>query len=143
MSSIFAHLEPALLWKHFDELRKIPRCSGEEKAVGDYVEAVAKKLNLDFKRDTAGNIVVQKPGSSGHENVPVVILQGHLDMVCEKDSDVDHDFGKDPIHVERNGDWLTAKGTTLGADNGIVAFCLERSTYESLRFARRVKFDDL
>lgn len=119
MASIFSNLEPALLWKHFDELRKIPRCSGEETAVGDYVVSVAKKLNLDFKRDDVGNIVVQKSGSTGHENASVVILQGHLDMVCEKDSGVAHDFVKDPIQIERDGDWFTAKGTTLGADNGI------------------------
>ena len=119
MASVFLNLEPALLWTHFDELRKIPRCSGNEKAVGDYVAAIAERLNLEFKRDDVGNIVVRKPGIPGHENAPVTVLQGHLDMVCEKDSGVEHDFEKDPIPVEQDGEWLTAKGTTLGADNGI------------------------
>jgi dipeptidase D len=119
MTSIFSNLEPALLWKHFDELRKIPRCSGDETAVGDYVVAVAERFKLKYKRDQAGNIVVHKPATRGHEKASVVVLQGHLDMVCEKDSGVDHDFERDPIQVQRDGDWLTAKGTTLGADNGI------------------------
>ena len=119
MTSVLLNLEPALLWKHFDELLKIPRCSGNERAAGDYVISVAKGLNLHSKRDDVGNVVVEKPATSGYENAPGVILQGHMDMVCEKNSDVVHDFTKDPIQAERDDDWLTAKGTTLGADNGI------------------------
>lgn len=112
-------LEPSLLWSHFDELRKIPRCSGNEKAAGDYVISVAERNGLSWERDEVGNIVVRKPASPGHESADTVVLQGHLDMVCEKNSDVQHDFTKDPIQVDRDGDWLVAKGTTLGADNGV------------------------
>ena len=119
MTSVVSNLEPTLLWNHFDELLRIPRCSGDEHVAGEYVISVAKRLNVKYKRDDVGNIVVEKAASTGHEKAPIVILQGHLDMVCEKNSDVDHDFSKDPIQVERDGDWLTAKGTTLGADNGI------------------------
>ncbi len=119
MAVDLGQLEPKLLWKHFDELRKIPRCSGNEKAAGDYVIAVAERNGLAWERDEVGNIVVRKPASPGHEQADTVVLQGHLDMVCEKNSDVEHDFTKDPIEVDRDGDWLVAKGTTLGSDNGI------------------------
>ena len=119
MSSVLSDLKPALLWKHFDEIRKHPHCSKNEKPLGDYVLKIADTLGYKAKRDDAGNIVVQKPATPGHEKSPIVVLQGHLDMVCEKNSDVDHDFSKDPIEVQIDGDWVTAKGTTLGADNGI------------------------
>ncbi|MCD6516912.1 MAG: aminoacyl-histidine dipeptidase [Candidatus Aminicenantes bacterium] len=112
-------LKPSLLWKHFQEFLKIPHCSGNEKAIGDYIISVAKRLNLDYKRDKIGNVVVSKKASKGNEDAVGVILQGHLDMVCEKNSDVEHDFTKDPIQAEIDGDWVKAKGTTLGADNGI------------------------
>ncbi|MDZ7373378.1 MAG: aminoacyl-histidine dipeptidase [candidate division KSB1 bacterium] len=112
-------LKPEHLWRHFDELRKIPRCSGNEAGAGDYVISVAHRLGLAWERDEVGNIVVRKPASPGHEGAETIVLQGHLDMVCEKNSDVEHDFRKDPIEVERRGDWLTAMGTTLGSDNGI------------------------
>lgn len=119
MPDTFKGLEPKNLWKHFSEIIKIPHCSEHEKALGDYIISVAKKLNLDWKRDDAGNVVVSKKSSSGLEKADGVILQGHLDMVCEKNSDVKHDFSKDPIQAEKKGDWIQAKGTTLGADNGI------------------------
>ncbi len=112
-------LKPSLLWKHFQEILRIPHCSGNEKAIGDYIISVAKRLNLDYKRDKIGNVVVSKKASKGNEHAVGVILQGHLDMVCEKNSDVEHDFTKDPIKTEIDGDWVKAKGTTLGADNGI------------------------
>ncbi len=119
MSSILTNLKPALLWKHFDEIRKIPHCSKSESLLGDYIIEVAKKTGHKAKRDRVGSIVVDKLASPGHENAETVILQGHIDMVCEKNSDVEHDFSKDPIEVEIDGEWVTAKGTTLGADNGI------------------------
>jgi len=112
-------LKPSLLWKHFQEFLKIPHCSGNEKAIGDYIISVAKRLNLDYKRDKIGNVVVSKKPSKGKEDAVGIILQGHLDMVCEKNSDVEHDFTKDTIKTEIDGDWVKAKGTTLGADNGI------------------------
>lgn len=119
MSSVLADLKPVLLWKHFDEIRKIPHCSKHETPLGDYVLSVAEKSGYKAKRDQAGNIVTEKPATPGHEKAKTVVLQGHLDMVCEKNSDVDHDFSKDPIEVQIEGEWVTAKGTTLGADNGI------------------------
>jgi len=119
MVSVLSNLKPELLWKHFDEITKIPRCSKNEGTVGEYVLSVAKRLGLESKKDHVGNIVVSKPAMPGHEKAPIVVLQGHLDMVCEKNSDVEFDFSKDPINVKIEGEWVTANGTTLGADNGI------------------------
>ena len=119
MTSNLTDLKPTLLWKHFEEFLKIPHCSGNEKAIGDYIISVAEKNHLEWKRDDVGNVVISKPASPGMEKAPGVILQGHLDMVCEKNSDVEHDFSKDPIQAESVGDWVQAQGTTLGADNGI------------------------
>jgi dipeptidase D len=125
MASALTELTPSHLWKHFARILTIPRCSGNEKAAGDYVISVAKELRLEVERDKVGNVLVRKPATPGHENAPGVILQGHLDMVCEKNSDVVHDFTKDAIQAEIKGDWVQAKGTTLGADNGIgVSACL-------------------
>ncbi|OGD22249.1 MAG: cytosol nonspecific dipeptidase [Candidatus Aminicenantes bacterium RBG_16_63_16] len=112
-------LKPSVLWRHFAEILKIPHCSGNERPLGDYILGVAKGLNLAAKRDKPGNVVVAKPASPGHENAPGTILQGHLDMVCEKNSDVVHDFTKDAIIPQIKGDWVYASGTTLGSDNGI------------------------
>jgi len=119
MDKDLTDLKPTLLWKHFQEFLKIPHCSGNEKAIGDYIISVAKRLNLDYKRDDVGNIVISKKATKGSEDTEGVILQGHLDMVCEKNSDVEHDFKKDSIKTEIDGDWVKAKGTTLGADNGV------------------------
>ncbi len=112
-------LQPASLWKHFDRIIKIPHGSGSEKALGDHVLAYAKSLNLAGARDKTGNIIVRKPASAGRESSPPTVLQGHLDMVNEKNSDVAHDFTKDPITAEVKDGWMHAVGTTLGADNGI------------------------
>jgi dipeptidase D len=119
MSPIFDELKPTLIWKHFEQILKIPHCSGNEKELGDYIISQAKNFGLEWKRDDVGNVVVSKKASPEMENAPGAILQGHIDMVGEKNSDVEHDFGKDPIQPERDGDWITAKGTTLGSDNGI------------------------
>lgn len=119
MPSIFEGLKPSLIWKHFEQILKIPHCSGNEKAFGDYIISTAKKSNLPWKRDNVGNIVVEKKASPGNENAEVVILQGHLDMVGEKNSDVEHDFSTDEIKAEVKEGWIQAKGTTLGSDNGI------------------------
>lgn len=113
------NLEPKLVWKHFDEIRKIPRCSKHEEKIRDYIVNFAKKQGLKSKVDHIGNVVITKPATAGMQNKPTVILQGHMDMVCEKNSDVTFDFSKDPIHLKITGDLLTADGTTLGADNGI------------------------
>jgi len=119
MSESLEDLKPKYLWKHFAEFLKIPHCSGNEKALGDYIISVAENLGLEWKRDDVGNVVISKPGSPGHEDAQGVILQGHLDMVCEKNSDVDHDFTKDSIKAHIDDNWVKAEGTTLGADNAI------------------------
>jgi len=113
------NLEPKLVWKHFDEIRKIPRCSKHEEKIRDYIVNFAHNQGLKTKIDQVGNVVILKPATAGMQQRPTVILQGHMDMVCEKNSDVTFDFSKDPIQLKITGDVLTANGTTLGADNGI------------------------
>jgi dipeptidase D len=113
------NLEPKLVWKHFDEIRKIPRCSKHEEKIREYIVNFAKKQGLKTKVDVVGNVVIVKPATAEMQNKPTIILQGHMDMVCEKNSDVTFDFSKDPIQLKINGDLLSANGTTLGADNGI------------------------
>ncbi len=117
--SFVVELEPQSVWKHFDEILKIPRGSKNEQKMREYVIGVAQKHGLNYKQDKAGNVVVRKPSSSGRENAPAIILQSHLDMVNDKNADVQHDFDKDPIIPQRDGDYVTAAGTTLGSDNGI------------------------
>jgi dipeptidase D len=119
MPNAIEGLEPALVWKYFAEIAGIPRCSKHEEKMTAYVLATAKKLGLEAKADGMGNVVVKKPASPGKEKVRSVALQGHLDMVCEKNKDKQHDFSKDPIELVRKGNLMTANGTTLGADNGI------------------------
>jgi len=119
MPSALTELKPQLLWKHFEQILAIPHCSGHEQNLADYILAQAKRLNLFAKKDKTGNVLVQKNAAAGRENAEPVILQGHLDMVCEKNSDVVHDFSKDPIVPEIREGWVYAKGTTLGSDNGI------------------------
>lgn len=112
-------LKPTAVWHYFHELTQIPRPSKKEEKVIEYLLDFAKKNNLEAKKDKAGNIIISKPATKGKELLPTLILQGHIDMVCEKNSGVEHDFDKDPIETEVVGDWLKAVGTTLGADNGI------------------------
>jgi dipeptidase D len=119
MDTVFAGLNPTALWKHFDKIRCIPHCSKNEKPLAEYVLSVAAQNGCAAKTDKIGNVVVEKPASPGRENAPGIVLQGHLDMVCEKNSDVVHDFSKDPIDVKIEDGWVTASGTTLGADNGV------------------------
>ncbi len=119
MNGVIKGLKPEQIWRYFYEISQIPRESKNEKEVAEYVISVAKRLNLLYKQDEVGNVLVSKPASPGHEKAPGVCLQGHLDMVCEKNSDTVHDFLKDPIKILKEGDFLTADGTTLGADNGI------------------------
>lgn len=114
-----ATLEPQALWGHFDQILTIPRGSKEEEQMRQYVIGVAERNGLEYETDAAGNVIVRKPGTAGHEGAPFTILQAHLDMVNEKNSDVDHDFSKDSIKPQRDGEYLKATGTTLGSDNGI------------------------
>ncbi len=117
--SVLQELEPKVIWSHFEELRQIPRPSAKEQKAREWVLAKAKKKGLEIHEDKVGNIVVKKPAHKGRETAPAVVLQGHLDMVCEKNESVQHDFDKDPIKIVRKGEWLYADGTTLGADNGV------------------------
>jgi dipeptidase D len=123
LSSVIEGLNPKKLWEQFYNVNQIPRGSGNEEAVGEYIISVAKKNNLEYKKDESGNIVVMQPATPGYENKPTVIIQGHTDMVCEKNNDTVHDFEKDPIKLVRDGEWMKADGTTLGADNAI-GFCM-------------------
>ena len=119
MSTAIDGLKPELVWKYFAEISKIPRGSKNEKQISNYIVQTAKSLGLEAKQDKFLNVVVRKPASAGRENAPSVCLQGHLDMVCEKNKDTVHDFEKDGIELVRKGNFLSANGTTLGADNGI------------------------
>ena len=119
MTSALVDLEPKEVWKHFDALAAIPRASTKEAAAREYVLAQAERLGLEAIHDAVGNTVVRKPAYPGRESAPMALLQGHLDMVCEKNEGTPHNFDSDPIKVVRDGDWLKADGTTLGADNGV------------------------
>jgi dipeptidase D len=119
MSNPLEGLKPELVWKYFAEISKIPRGSKNEKKISDYIVETAKKLGLETKRDKVLNVLVRKSASHGRENVPMICLQGHMDMVCEKNKDKVHNFENDPLELVVHGNYLMAKGTTLGADNGI------------------------
>jgi dipeptidase D len=119
MSSAVEGLKPEPVWKYFAAISRIPRGSKNEKAITKYVADTARTLGLETKVDSLGNVVVKKPASPGKERVKSIALQGHLDMVCEKNKETVHNFLKDPIELVRKGNFLMANGTTLGADNGI------------------------
>ena len=119
MSRAIEGLKPERVWKYFAEISRIPRGSKNEAAISRYVLETAKKLGLKAKADALGTVVVLKDASPGKEQVGRICLQGHLDMVCEKNKETVHDFLKDPIELVRKGNVLMANGTTLGADNGI------------------------
>ena len=110
-------VEPKEIWRHFEALAKIPRASTKEAAVIDYVLSQAGHGGLEVMQDKTGNLVVRKPAQKGREATPMALLQAHLDMVCEKNEGTVHNFDTDPIQIMRDGDWLRAEGTTLGADN--------------------------
>jgi dipeptidase D len=112
-------LQPVAVWRHFFNLCRIPRASGQEAAVRDALSEWASSLGLSVRRDSRGNLVLGKPATPGRENRPGVVLQGHLDMVCQKHGDSTHDFGRDPIRPLLRDGWVSAVNTTLGADNGI------------------------
>ncbi len=112
-------LKPAGVFKYFAEICQVPRPSKKEGKIIAYLKAFGEKHNLETKVDEAGNVLIKKPATLGKENLQTVILQSHVDMVCEKNNDVEHDFLVDPIETEIDGEWMKAKGTTLGADNGI------------------------
>ena len=115
------NLQPKSLWENFHSLTQIPRPSGKKEEISAFLANYGRSLGLETIVDEIGNVIIRKPASAGYENHPGVILQGHMDMVPQKNSDKVFDFEKDPIeaYVEENGEWVTANGTTLGADNGI------------------------
>lgn len=119
MSAVFTGLSPERVWFYFGEICKVPRPSKKEKLIADYIIGIARELNLDYEVDETGNILIRKPATEGYDHFPVVVLQSHMDMVCEKNSDTYHDFENDPIIPRIEGEWVKATGTTLGADDGI------------------------
>jgi len=133
MSDALQKLSPRSLWGHFAGLAAIPRPSGHEEAAAAFVLKTAASIGAQTQRDARGNVVVRVPATKGREGAPTIILQTHLDMVCEKNKDVAHDFDHDPIRPRPVGEWVHATGTTLGADNGIgVAAALAAATDPSV-----------
>jgi dipeptidase D len=125
MQNILKDLAPNNVFKYFEELTQIPRCSGNEKQVSDYLVKFAKERSLEVIQDSALNVIIKKPATPGYEKAPTVILQGHMDIVCEKNKETVHDFEKDPIRLRIIDDMIYATDTTLGADNGIaIAYAL-------------------
>lgn len=125
MRRILAGLQPEPVFRYFEEISLIPRGSGNEKAISDYLVDFAKHHQLEVIQEENLNVIIRKPASPGYESAPTVILQGHMDMVCEKNHDTIHDFEKDPIRLRIIDDMIYATDTTLGADNGIaIAYAL-------------------
>ncbi|WP_104401943.1 aminoacyl-histidine dipeptidase [Vibrio penaeicida] len=123
--SEISQLSPAKLWQFFDKICSIPHPSKHEEELAQYIINWATEQGLDVRRDPTGNVFIKKPATPGMENKKGVVLQAHIDMVPQKNEDTDHDFTKDPIQPYIDGEWVTAKGTTLGSDNGIgMASCL-------------------
>jgi dipeptidase D len=113
------NLEPKKVWEYFEALSRIPRPSGHEKAAAEFVISVAKAHSMEWEQSPVGNVVIRVPATPGHEKAPITVLQGHLDMVCEKNAGSAHNFLKDPLVLRAEGNIVKATGTTLGADNGI------------------------
>ncbi|GAB7087964.1 aminoacyl-histidine dipeptidase [Marinifilum fragile] len=119
MENILSKLEPKEVWKHFEDICQIPRPSKKEEKIIEFLIEFGKKNNLETKRDEIGNVLIKKPATPGKENFKTVVLQSHMDMVCEKNNDTVHNFDTDPITPWIDNGWVKAKGTTLGADDGI------------------------
>ncbi|MBR6514166.1 MAG: aminoacyl-histidine dipeptidase [Clostridia bacterium] len=133
MDYILENLEPKAVFKYFEEISRIPRGSGNETAVVDYIAAVASSYGLEYRRDDAENILVRRKADIGREDAPCVILQGHTDMVCQCNADTKHDFEKDPLDLYIDNGFIKARGTTLGGDDGIAcAYMLALLTSEDL-----------
>lgn len=119
MKELLSGLKPQDVFKYFEKLTRIPRGSGNEEEVSDYLVEFAQNHGLEYIQENCKNIIINKPASEGYKNAPKVILQGHLDMVCAKEDGFHFDFENDPISILVEGDFIKTKGTTLGADNGI------------------------
>lgn len=123
--AVLSGLQPERVFYYFEEICKIPHGSFHTKQISDYLAGFAKEHNLEYRQDESNNVVIKKPAFSGYEDAPVVILQGHCDMVCEKTPESTHDFLKDGLKLQVEGDFISAEGTTLGGDDGIaVAYAL-------------------
>jgi len=134
MKRVISHLQPEEVWGYFEDICQVPRPSKKEGKIIDFLIRFAEKNQLAYKKDEVGNILIRKPASPGNEGGKTVVLQSHLDMVCEKNSDVVHDFDNDPILPRIDGEWVRATGTTLGADCGIgIAAQLAVLTNRSLK----------
>ena len=116
---VLENCEPKKVFYYFEEICGIPHGSGNTKQISDYLVNFAKEHNLEYVQDELNNVVIYKPATAGYENAPTVIIQGHMDMVCEKRPDVDHDFTKDGLNISVKDGFITANGTTLGGDDGI------------------------
>lgn len=134
-SSVVESLEPKPVWRFFADLSTVPRPSRHEEKIRAHVRKTAEDLGFKAREDRVGNIVIEVPASKGHENAPIIVLQGHVDMVCEKNAETEHDFNRDPIRLvidkdrDTNEQIVRAAGTTLGADNGIgLAMALAAAT---------------
>ena len=121
MNKNFDALAPALVWKHFAAICNIPHPSHHEEKIREYIVAFAEAQGLEYTVDEANNVYVRKPATAGMENRKGIVIQAHLDMVPQKNNDKVFDFENDPIEAYIDGEWVTANGTTLGADNGIGA----------------------
>ncbi|MCY6960130.1 aminoacyl-histidine dipeptidase [Clostridium brassicae] len=119
MKEALKGLQPVEVFKYFEKLSQIPRGSGNEKGISDYLVSFAKEQGLEYVQDSALNVAIKKKATPGYENSPAIVLQGHMDMVCEKNIGIEHDFTKDPLKLRVIDDMIYATGTTLGADNGI------------------------
>lgn len=125
------------IFKYFSQISKIPRGSGNEDEISEYLVSFAKNQGLEYNKDSANNVIIIKEATKGYENEPAIMLQGHMDMVCEKLKDSSHDFLKDGIKLLLDGDFLHADGTTLGADNGIaLAYILALLSDDDLKHPR-------
>ena len=114
-----SQLEPQIIWKNFSALNAVPRPSKKEEQVIEFIKNFGENLNLETTVDEVGNVIIKKPATAGMEDRKAIVLQSHLDMVCQKNNDVNFDFETQGIQMEVDGDWVKAKGTTLGADNGL------------------------
>ncbi|MFB0543503.1 MAG: M20/M25/M40 family metallo-hydrolase, partial [Candidatus Bathyarchaeia archaeon] len=119
VNKVLSELEPKIVWGLFEEIAKIPRCSGKEEKLQKWIKKWTEEKGVAFKQDGVGNILLTREAAPGYEDLPTLTLQGHQDMVCEKTAESPHNFDTDPIPVKVEGDIVAAEGTTLGADNGI------------------------
>ena len=119
MNYILSDYKPNDLFRYFEEICSIPHGSGNEKGIADYLCKFAENLSLEYYRDDLNNVLIKKNSTPGYENHPPVLLQGHTDMVCEKNADTQHDFEKDGLKLYIKDGWLYAENTTLGADDGV------------------------